>query len=579
MTDRRRVHLALAAALVLLATAGCQRLGMEELPPPAPPPATAETEAPRPAPAPAALPERRPAAGPVPEAVVDVEGLDVILHSRAVEDRVIRERTAFWIDFWTGRSRDYFERYLERMGQYGPMVDRKLELREMPASLRYLPIVESGYHHGVTSRAGATGLWQLMPPTARGLGLMVDGVVDDRRDPVEATRAALDYLTELHDRFDSWLLALAAYNAGPGRVGGILQRYAPDSSVPGDERFLRIRPHLPAETREFVPRFLAAATLASDPERHGFRAVDVSDPFLFDEVRVTDATSMDVVALAAGVDEEEIRRLNPQYMRGFTPAGRERAVRVPVGTGERFASNYALIPPEHRVSFMEHVIASGETLSHVARRYGVTVAALTSANARVDPRRLQIGQRITVPTGGGGAAGARAALARAGALADEEGAVADVTAADARAADAAGNQATGNVATNVAGNPGAAAAGRTPPAQAAGPSDDGAGARGADEPAAVRHVVAPGESLWSIGRRHGVRVDDLRRWNGLDEGDVLHPGRELVVGAGALTHRVQRGDTWIGIARRYGVTAAELARANARTTRDVIRIGEELRVP
>ncbi|MFW6175392.1 MAG: LysM peptidoglycan-binding domain-containing protein, partial [Acidobacteriota bacterium] len=258
-----------------------------------------------------------------------------------------------------------------------------------------------GYHPSIRSRVGATGLWQLMAPTARELGLSVDGLVDDRRDPVVATRAAMDYLAQLHLRFDSWYLALSAYNAGPARVGRALARHAPDPDMAGDERYLRIRPHLPAETREFIPRLFAAAALASEPERYGFSPPDPSRALAYDQVVVPDATSMDVVAEAAGVDEDDVLRLNPHLIRGFTPPGEERVVRIPAGRADIFQENYEQIPPDERLSFLEHVVARGETLGHIARRYQVSLAELQGANGGADPRRLQIGQRLVVPVGSG----------------------------------------------------------------------------------------------------------------------------------------------------------------------------------
>lgn len=508
----------LVLAGLLVAVAGCQRAGIEPPPPaPAPPPTdevsetVIEVERDRPT-----LPAQQLRGGVLPVPHVDVTGVDPILHARIGQDPHLRERSAFWATFWTTRSRDHFERYLDRMGAWEAFVDGELAARGLPASLRYLPIVESGYHHSIRSRAGATGLWQLMAPTARDLGLTVDGIVDERRDPVASTRAALEYLGLLHDQFGSWYLALSAYNAGPGRIARILQRHAPDPAMPGDERFLRARAHFPAETREFVPRFFAAAALASDPGRHDLPLVDPSRRVRFDEVVVPDATSLDVVARAAGVDEEEIIRLNPQYHRGFTPPGSERVVRVPEGRGRAFEVAYAEIPASERVSFMEHRVARGETLSHIARRYGVSVAELQGANGNLDPRRLQVGQDLIVPIGGAPV---------------------------------------GSGASQVA-------------------------ASGTTESPPDVHVVAAGESLWAIGRRYGLGVSELRRKNGLSNTSRIQPGQELSVGNGGVrTHSVQPGDTWGGVAQRYGVSTSALARANGRTTGDVIRVGEEIRIP
>ncbi|TVR65454.1 MAG: LysM peptidoglycan-binding domain-containing protein [Gemmatimonadales bacterium] len=534
------------AALSLLALNGCHRVGMEGLgspPPAAPPPAgdaaDVATETPRDgALGPDTAVSMRPLQvreGRLSAPDLDLGALDPILHARAAEDPWLRERTEFWKEFWTTRSRGHFERYLDRMGVWQDYVDQELARRGMPASLRYLPIVESGYHHSIRSRAGATGMWQLMPATARGLGLSVDGIIDDRRDPVASTRAALDYLEALHLQFGSWFLALSAYNAGQGRISRILDVHAPDPAMPADERFLRARAHFPAETREFVPRFFAAAALASSPETYDLPPVNGARRIAFEEVVVPDATSLDVVARAAGVDEDVIEGLNPHFQRGFTPPGQQRVVRVPPGTAETFEVRYAQIPPSERISFMEHRVARGETLSHIARRYGISLAELTGSNGNVDPRRLQVGQALIIPVGG-----ARPAAAS--------------QVAQAPSAGSSGDYGNGN--GNGYGNGG-----------------------GSSSAATVTHVVSSGESLWSIARRYGMSVADLQRMNGLGSAATIQPGQRLTVRGANRVHTVGRGDTWGGLARQYGVSSADLARANGRTTSDVIRVGEELRIP
>lgn len=321
---------------------------------------------------------------------------DPILYSPWARQPEIRREVEGWMDRFTGREGEWFAAYLARMGRYAPLVDSTLAVRDLPASLRYLPIVESGYHPGAVSRASAAGLWQFMAPVARGFGMRVDAVVDERRDPVRATPAALQFLDELHQRFGSWFLALAAYNGGPSRVDALLRRHAP-LSPPGDSLYLVIRPHLPRETREFIPKFLAAATLASHPEGFGLKAPEAMSPLAYDVVTVPDATTLDVVAAAAGVTEEEIRELNPQLLRGVTPRGRATELRVPAGRGGAFEAAYALVPPDERVTVTEHVVADGETLSEIAEQYGIRTAELQAANPRVQARRMRVGTRLVVP--------------------------------------------------------------------------------------------------------------------------------------------------------------------------------------
>jgi membrane-bound lytic murein transglycosylase D len=314
---------------------------------------------------------------------------------------------AYWLESFQTRESELFRESLARMGRYQRMVEEEVAARRLPPSLAFLPIVESWYSPTAVSWVGAGGLWQFMAPTARGMGLRVNRLMDERRDPYRATPLALDFLDRLYDQFGSWFLALAAYNGGPGRMERVLRWRAPGAER-HDGLFLQVRRDLPRETRNFVPRFIAAGIIARNPAAFGFEDVVTEGPLAFDEVEVPDATSLDVVARAAGVDQADVEALNPQLIRGLTPAGVATRVKVPEGTGEAFTLGYALIPPEERVTFVEHVVASGETLTHIARFYGVTVDDLRSANPRIRPRLMQIGQRVVVPKAPSARAGLRA---------------------------------------------------------------------------------------------------------------------------------------------------------------------------
>lgn len=337
--------------------------------------------------------------------------MDPILDSPWARAEGMEEEVQRWIESFQTRESGLFREALVRVGAYGEIVESDLRARRLPRSLLFLPIVESWYSPTAVSWVGAAGLWQFMPPTARGFGLRVDRLVDERRDPLRSTPFALDFLEDLHQRFGSWFLALGAYNGGPGRMERVLRRRAYGREG-NDGLFLEIRAHLPRETRDFVPRFLAAARIGMDPEAYGFTGIIPAPPLAFDEVEVPDATSLDVAARAAGVSQSVLEGLNPQLLRGFTPAGVTTRIRVPEGVGPRFLEAYARIPAEERVTFLEHVVESGETLSHLAGAYGVSVDDLQAANPRVRPRFMQIGQRIIVPKApsvreGSGAPGAR----------------------------------------------------------------------------------------------------------------------------------------------------------------------------
>ena len=326
----------------------------------------------------------------------DLTGLDdEILGSPTLRDPEFRAEIDEWVEFWRTRSSRWFPRYLERMAWFEETVDSALAARDLPPSLRYLPVIESGYSPGAVSVASAVGLWQFMEPTARGFGLEISPLVDERRDPYKSTKAAVRFLEILRKDFGSWFLALAAYNSGPGRVERVLQRYAP-LAPRSDSLYVALRQHLPKETQEFVPKLLGAIVVAGSPASHGYRVVTAGG-FDFEQVAVPDATTLDVVARAAESTESEIERLNPEYVRGMTPPGRRMLLRVPPGKGSTFRSNYAGIPRSERVSFVEHEVTAGETLGFIERESGISLADLRAANPRIRPRRLRIGTLVTVP--------------------------------------------------------------------------------------------------------------------------------------------------------------------------------------
>lgn len=320
---------------------------------------------------------------------------DEILASPMLRDPDFLAEVDWWVDYWQNRASAWFPDYLERMARYVTSVDSVLAEERLPASLRYLPVVESGYNPRAVSRARAVGMWQFMAATARGFGMEVTPLLDERRDPFKSTVIALRFLADLHEEHGSWFFALAAYNSGPNRVRRILRQQA--ALVPrSDSLFWALRRYFPRETREFVPKFFGAVLVAGSPGRYGYEALE-SLPLTFDEVRVPDATTLDVVARAAEAPESEIVELNPEFVRGVTPPGREVTLRVPSGRAGVFSANYARIPESERVTFVEHVVVSGETLSHIAVRYGVPISELQAANPSVRPRLLQIGTRLTVP--------------------------------------------------------------------------------------------------------------------------------------------------------------------------------------
>lgn len=378
-----------AAALVLVGS-GCALAGGEALQPePIPEPAVVAVEA-----RPNVLEPLHVAYLAPPDGE---EMVDELLASPVLRDPDFQEAVAGWIDYWENAAKPWFPEFLRRMGAFEQTVDSALAERRLPPSLRYLPLIESGYNPGARSHASAVGMWQFMSGTAREHGMAVGAFVDERRNPFKSTLAATDYLSNLHRRFESWFLALAAYNGGPNRAQRILRQRA-GMAPPSDSVFWALRGHWPRETREFVPKLVAAIIVAQTPAAYGYDALPAKDPpFRYASVRVPEATTLDVLARAAETDEDEIKRLNPELYRGFTPPGEEYLLRVPEGRSETFVANYAAIPPGERMTVVEHAVEQGETLSHIAVRYGISVRDLQAANPDVRPRYMRPGTLLTVP--------------------------------------------------------------------------------------------------------------------------------------------------------------------------------------
>ena len=253
----------------------------------------------------------------------------------------VNDRVERWIHRFLHQDRDTFEEYLVREGLYGEFIRERLRARGMPEQLLYLAMIESGFSPTATSPVAASGVWQFMGATARAYGLTVDAWVDERRDPIRATDAALDYLEELYDSFGSWYLAAAAYNAGPARVRAAMRLYGESGTLGDEALYWRISEHLPAETRAYVPKILAATLLAEQAEHFGFD-VEQSLPYLFDRVMVPGGTALADLARALDVEPGLLRELNPHLVRGTTPPDRSYIVRVPQGDSHRLVASLSM---------------------------------------------------------------------------------------------------------------------------------------------------------------------------------------------------------------------------------------------
>jgi membrane-bound lytic murein transglycosylase D len=264
---------------------------------------------------------------------------DEILASPMLHHPPFAAEVEVWVEKWSSTFSRSMPTYLERMTSFAAVVDVTLDERSLPPSLRYLPVIESGYSPTAVSSASAVGMWQFMAPTARDLGVEVTPLVDDRRDPFVSTGAAVQYLDFLRGKYGSWFLALAAYNAGPERIDGLIERYLPDVE-PSDAVYWALRNVLPTETAAFVPNFLGAVIVASDPVAYGYSTPQVS-PFDFETIAVQGSVSFATIARATGRSTDEIAWLNPEYLRGMTPPDRQVDLRLPPGSGAAFRAYFA----------------------------------------------------------------------------------------------------------------------------------------------------------------------------------------------------------------------------------------------
>jgi membrane-bound lytic murein transglycosylase D len=327
----------------------------------------------------------------------ETASFDIDVSSFAGNRRVLE-----YLEFFQLDARDRFEIWLSRLGRYEGMIREKLRARGLPEDLVYLTLIESGLSNTAVSRARAVGMWQFMATTGRGYGLMIDPWVDERRDPFKATDAAVNHLQDLVQRLGSVYLAAAAYNAGAGRIEREIRRLPGEPDTVDDQTFFAIadRRNLRRETRDYVPKLIAAALIAKQPSRYGFTDIERLPPLVFDEVSVPDATGLDVLARLADTSVAALLELNPQFVRGITPPGRGVVVRVPRGSGARVAERYADLPVNERITFVDHYVTYGQTLSSIAQRYKVTVTMLQAANPRLRAHALRVGQRVIVPMSG-----------------------------------------------------------------------------------------------------------------------------------------------------------------------------------
>lgn len=455
------------------------------------------------------------------------------------------------IEYFSSTIKKHFTQWLARSGKYVGLMKSILRENYVPEDLVFLSLIESGFNPKAYSMARASGPWQFIKGTAVRYGLRVDRWVDERRDPVKSTKAAAAYLKDLYDMFGSWPLAMASYNCGEGNILRAVKRNDTE-----DFWELRKTRSIPSETKDYVPKFVAARMIAKDPQQYGFNDLTYEKPFEFEEVTLDHCTDLATVAKCCEVPESEIKDLNPELLRGCTPPNRsEYTLRVPKGTKDTFLKNYAALPDDEKVAspprvptIRRYVVRRGDTLRSIARRFHVPAITLAKANRLRVKSRVRQGRHLIVP----------------------------------------GYE-------------------RTKTSEAVADNSDNGGEPEAHSKSVAQatYRVKKGDTLASIARRHHISVAQLARLNRIRAKSRLKPGQRLAL---AKTHpeekvaraetasrkavkkhgrkkyarkkiyRVRRGDTLYSIAKKFNVSRDKLAQVNS-ISGSSIKKGQKLVIP
>ena len=321
---------------------------------------------------------------------------------------IINKEIIHYIHFYQTSGRKFFKYALSRSERYIPMIKKVFRKLGLPNDLAYLAMIESGFSPTAYSYAGASGMWQFIPSTGRIFGLTINWWVDERRNPVESTYAAGEYLKDLFNKFGSWYLAAAAYNSGELTIERALSLY------PGGNFWTisQNRPYLlPGQTRRYVPKIIAAAIIAKDPENFGFHNINYKKPIKFKQVNVPYSASLYDLAKCTGISEYRLHKMNPELLRNATPPDDPRfMLNIPAKDYKRFIRNFKYVKEyvakQPRIVYTAYqrpknntvyTVEPGDTLLRIASKYGVTLQTIERYNGLNNYSMLKVGERITIP--------------------------------------------------------------------------------------------------------------------------------------------------------------------------------------
>ncbi len=486
------------------------------------------------------------AAEPVLTLISPVAGIDMPSTPARAEDVLSRLRAGFELSYednqrttaernWFAKHPEYLNRVFTRAQRYLPYILAELERRDMPLELALLPIVESAYDPFAYSHGRAAGLWQMIPGTAKRFGIKQNWWYDGRRDVVDSTRAALDYLEYLEELNDgNWLNAIASYNSGEGNVLRAARKNR-KAGKPIDFWYLK----LPKETSMYVPKLLALVEIVADPGKYNLTLPEVPNEQQFVITDIDTQLDLALAAELAGVNVDTIYQYNPGYNRWSTdPAGPHRLV-MPIDVADHFTAALEQVPERERVRWQRHKVKSGEAISQIAEKYNTTVSALRAAN-NLRGNTIRAGHHLMIPV----ATKPLSAYSQS---------------ADARLEKTQNRKRADNK---------------------------------------IEHIVRSGESFWTISRQYGVTHRSLAKWNGMAPGDTLSVGKKLVVWSNGsvakaeqprtsptdalgnttrkLRYTVRNGDSLYLIARKFRVGIDQIARWNGIDRNKILRPGQKL---
>jgi membrane-bound lytic murein transglycosylase D len=486
------------------------------------------------------------------------------------------EYVDIWVRYFQGRGRKHMETYLSRSSRYLPMMKNVLRENGLPEELVYIALIESGFSPRAHSKANAVGYWQFIRSTGKRFGMQIDTFTDERRDPVLSTRAAAEYFKALHNLLGDWHLAMASYNVGEGRVKRVVAKYRTKDFW----TLMKTRRALPAETRNYVPKFIAATMIAKDPAKYGFSEIEYQDPLSYDTVALQSPISLTKLATNLNVDVEEMKLLNPKFRTDFVPIarGNETVVRIPVGRASdalaALSMSVTAQPKVLQAEYFYYKVRRGENLSTIARKHKTTVSQLRRINDISNRTMLRVGRSLKVPDQGGDG-------------------IKFVSGDDDEVRKPSG----------------------------------GSAVLAVEKREKTFHVVRRGDNLTTISRRYNISMPELLKLNNLSNRSVIRKGQKLRVRpeapqpasasaknrqsialasfksnsakAKSVTkelprtsrvaaqvgknkmkrHVVKRGETLYEVAKKYGLSMNQLAKANNVRINYRVLAGENLLIP